>query len=70
MQGRRTFFALNSKFEVDAEYEFIKELGQGVYGSVVSVQHRRTGKMCAIKMITSLNVKVSSIWHILVHTWH
>lgn len=55
---RRTFTALNSVFVVDAEYEFVKELGQGAYGCVVSARHRRTGEGCAIKKITNINTKV------------
>lgn len=54
---RRTFTALNSVFVVDAEYEFVKELGQGAYGCVVSARHRKTGEGCAIKKITNINTK-------------
>ncbi|KAJ2916303.1 hypothetical protein MD484_g4122, partial [Candolleomyces efflorescens] len=54
---RRSFNALNSVFVVDAEYEFVKELGQGAYGCVVSARHRRTGEGCAIKKITNINTK-------------
>ena len=57
---RRSFNALNSVFVVDAEYEFVKELGQGAYGCVVSARHRRTGEGCAIKKITNINTKVVS----------
>jgi hypothetical protein len=56
--SRRTFTALNSTFVVDAEYEFVKELGQGAYGCVVSARHRRSGEGCAIKKITNINTKV------------
>ena len=55
---RHTFTALNSTFIVDAEYEFVKELGQGAYGCVVAAKHRRTGESCAIKKITNINTKV------------
>lgn len=55
---RRTFTALNSTFVVDADYEFVKELGQGAYGCVVAAKHRRTGETCAIKKITNINTKV------------
>jgi serine/threonine protein kinase len=56
---RHTFTALNSTFVVDAEYQFVKELGQGAYGCVVAAKHRRTGDGCAIKKITNINTKVS-----------
>ena len=54
---RYAFTALNSTFIVDSEYEFVKELGQGVYGSVVAAKHHRSGEGCAIKKITSINTK-------------
>jgi serine/threonine protein kinase len=55
---RHSFNALNSTFIVDSEYQFVKELGQGAYGCVVSAKHRRTGEGCAIKKITNINTKV------------
>ena len=55
---RRTFTALNSTFIVDADYEFVKELGQGAYGCVVAAKHRTTGETVAIKKITNINTKV------------
>ncbi|KAL5531928.1 TMK2 [Sanghuangporus sanghuang] len=54
---RHQFTALNSTFIVDAEYEFVKELGQGAYGCVVAARHRRSGEGCAIKKITNINTK-------------
>lgn len=54
---RHSFTALNSHFVVDAEYQFVKELGQGAYGCVVAAKHRRTGEGCAIKKITNINTK-------------
>ena len=56
---RRTFTALNSTFIVDADYEFVKELGQGAYGCVVAAKHRTTGETVAIKKITNINTKVA-----------
>lgn len=56
--SRHTFTALNSTFIVDAEYQFVKELGQGAYGCVVAARHRRSGEGCAIKKITNINTKV------------
>ena len=55
---RHSFNALNSTFVVDAEYQFVKELGQGAYGCVVAAKHRRTTEGCAIKKITNINTKV------------
>jgi mitogen-activated protein kinase 7 len=55
---RHTFTALNSTFVVDAEYQYVKELGQGAYGCVVAARHRRSGEGCAIKKITNINTKV------------
>jgi len=56
--SRHTFTALNSTFIVDADYQFVKELGQGAYGCVVAARHRRSGEGCAIKKITNINTKV------------
>lgn len=42
---------------VDAEYQYVKELGQGAYGCVVAAKHRRSGEGCAIKKITNINTK-------------
>ena len=60
---RHSFTALNSTFIVDSEYQFVKELGQGAYGCVVSAKHRRTGEGCAIKKITNINTKVRGPMH-------
>ncbi|KAG8221346.1 kinase-like domain-containing protein [Butyriboletus roseoflavus] len=61
MIQRHSFSALNSTFIVDAEYEFVKELGQGAYGCVVAARHRRSGEGCAIKKITNINTKASPL---------
>lgn len=61
---RHQFTALNSTFIVDAEYEFVKELGQGAYGCVVAARHRRSGEGCAIKKITNINTKVRFVFYI------
>ncbi|KAG8899559.1 Mitogen-activated protein kinase [Tulasnella sp. 417] len=55
--NRTSFQALNQTFVIDAEYQFVKELGQGAYGCVVAAKHKRTGEGCAIKKITSINTK-------------
>jgi len=57
-QRHQSFQALNQTFVVDSEYQFVKELGQGAYGCVVAAKHKRTGEVCAIKKITSINTKV------------
>lgn len=59
MQQRHSFTAINSTFIVDAQYVFVKELGQGAYGCVVAAKHRQSGEGCAIKKITNINTKVS-----------
>lgn len=59
MQQRHSFTAINSTFIVDAQYVFVKELGQGAYGAVVAAKHRQSGEGCAIKKITNINTKVS-----------
>ena len=61
MMQRHSFTALNSTFFVDTAYDFIKELGQGAYGCVVAARHRRSGEECAIKKITSINTKASTL---------
>ena len=55
---RHAIQALNQQFVIDAEYTFVKELGQGAYGCVVAAKHRRSGEGCAIKKITNINTKV------------
>lgn len=61
MIQRHSFNALNSTFVVDAEYELVKELGQGAYGCVVAARHRKSGEGCAIKKITNINTKASPL---------
>ena len=58
---RHTLTAFNTTFVVDSEYEFVKELGQGTYGSVIAVKHKRTGEKRAIKKIPSINTKVGVV---------
>ena len=53
-----TFRALNNTFAISAEYTFIKELGQGSSGLVVSARNNQTGESCAIKKISNINSKV------------
>ncbi|KAF8756423.1 CMGC MAPK ERK protein kinase [Rhizoctonia solani] len=54
---RVTVTALNQQFIIDAEYQFVKELGQGAYGCVLAAKHRRSGEGCAIKKITNIFTK-------------
>ncbi|CAE6388291.1 unnamed protein product [Rhizoctonia solani] len=54
---RITVTALNQQFVIDAEYQFVKELGQGAYGCVLAAKHRRSGEGCAIKKITNIFTK-------------
>jgi serine/threonine protein kinase len=56
---KHTFTAFNTTFVVDSEYEFVKELGQGTYGSVIAVKLKHTGKKCAVKKIPNISTKVS-----------
>ena len=58
---RHTLTAFNTTFVVDSEYEFVKELGQGTYGSVIAVKHKGTGEKRAIKKIPSINTKVGVV---------
>ena len=55
---RHALTAFNTTFVVDSEYEFVKELGQGTYGSVIAVKHKRTGEQRAIKKIPSIYTTV------------
>jgi len=54
---RHAVQALNQQFVIDAEYQFVKELGQGAYGCVLAAKHRRSGEGCAIKKITNIFTK-------------
>ncbi|QRW12774.1 mitogen activated protein kinase [Ceratobasidium sp. AG-Ba] len=54
---RHAIQALNQQFVIDAEYTFVKELGQGAYGCVLAAKHRRSGEGCAIKKITNIFTK-------------
>lgn len=54
---RHAVQALNQQFVIDAEYTFVKELGQGAYGCVLAAKHRRSGEGCAIKKITNIFTK-------------
>jgi mitogen-activated protein kinase 1/3 len=52
--GTHVFAANNQQFEVDVRYEFKRVLGQGAYGTVVSVSDALTTTDVAIKKIKSV----------------
>lgn len=54
---RHAFPVLNDQFFVDADYEFVKELGQGAYGVVCAAKNKKTGKSVAIKKVTKIFTK-------------
>ena len=61
-QQRHTFKALDQTFVIDATWNYTgKPLGAGAYGCVIAATHKRTGDGCAIKKITNINTKVSSM---------
>lgn len=60
MIARHSFNVLNSTFIIDAEYEFVKALGQGAYGCVIAARHKQSGERCAIKKITNIDIKACS----------
>lgn len=51
---RHSFQALNNVYTIAQPYSFVKELGQGAYGCVISARHEATGEMCAVKKITNI----------------
>lgn len=51
---RHSFQALNNSYTIAQPYAFVKELGQGAYGCVISARHETTGEMCAVKKITNV----------------
>ncbi|CEP15493.1 hypothetical protein [Parasitella parasitica] len=52
--GHHSLSCFNQTFEVSEEYEFVKEIGQGAYGSVCAAVNTRTGEKCAIKKVFRL----------------
>ncbi|KAJ9128102.1 hypothetical protein QFC24_000393 [Naganishia onofrii] len=51
---RHSFQALNNVYTIAQPYAFVKELGQGAYGCVISARHETSGEMCAVKKITNI----------------
>ena len=49
--GKTKFSAGGTTFVVDSRYEFIKKIGHGAYGVVVSANDHQTGTKVAIKKI-------------------
>ena len=50
-EGKNKFSAGGTTFIVDNRYEFIKKIGHGAYGVVVSANDRQTGTKVAIKKV-------------------
>ena len=49
--GKTKFVAGGTTFIVDDRYEYIKRIGHGAYGVVVSAYDHRTGTKVAIKKV-------------------
>ena len=47
-----TFFTNGQKFSLNCNYEFIKDIGTGAYGAVISAKDKRTNSKVAIKVYT------------------
>jgi len=54
---RHSFPVMGSDFVVDADFEFVKELGSGAYGIVCAARNKRTGDSVAIKKVTKIFTK-------------
>ncbi|OMJ78032.1 hypothetical protein SteCoe_22275 [Stentor coeruleus] len=52
-KGKNKFSTGGTSFVVDSRYEFIKEIGHGAYGVVVSALDHQTGTKVAIKKISN-----------------
>ncbi|KAI8642109.1 kinase-like domain-containing protein [Parasitella parasitica] len=52
--GYHSLSCFNQTFQVSEKYEFLKEIGQGAYGSVCAAVNTRTGEKCAIKKVSKL----------------
>ncbi|KAG8703599.1 hypothetical protein FRC08_002742 [Ceratobasidium sp. 394] len=53
-RGYHTFTTMGRKFHVEKRWKFVRELGQGAYGFVVSAQDQISGETVAIKLVTRL----------------
>lgn len=51
--GKTRFVAGGTTFTVDERYEYIKKIGHGAYGVVVSAHDRKTGTKVAIKKVSN-----------------
>ncbi|CAE6388886.1 unnamed protein product [Rhizoctonia solani] len=49
---------MGRKFHVEKRWKFVRELGQGAYGFVVSAQDQISGETVAIKLVTRLFEKI------------
>ncbi|CEL61934.1 hypothetical protein RSOLAG1IB_04684 [Rhizoctonia solani AG-1 IB] len=57
-RGYHTFTTMGRKFHVEKRWKFVRELGQGAYGFVVSAQDQISGETVAIKLVTRLFEKI------------
>jgi hypothetical protein len=55
---RTNIVVIGQPFDLDAEYDFVKELGQGSHGLAIAARHRRSGIEFAVKKITDIKTKV------------
>ncbi|KAE8894740.1 Extracellular signal-regulated kinase 1 [Phytophthora fragariae] len=49
--GTQCFMTSNTRFEIPASFEYVKTIGSGAYGVVISATDGRTGKTVAVKNI-------------------
>ena len=47
-------FYLNSKYPVGTNYQLIREIGQGSYGTVIFAKHLPTNRLVAIKKVAQV----------------
>ncbi|ETV86594.1 CMGC/MAPK protein kinase [Aphanomyces astaci] len=50
--GTHSFVVSGTTFQVDSKYKFIKPIGHGAYGVVISAQNTETGDKVAIKKVS------------------
>nr|ACM46122.1 MAP kinase [Hyaloperonospora parasitica] len=49
--GTQCFMTSNTKFEIPSSFEYVKTIGSGAYGVVISATDAKTGKTVAVKNI-------------------
>ncbi|KAG8925086.1 Mitogen-activated protein kinase [Tulasnella sp. 417] len=52
--SHHSFQAFNQSFVIKSEYQFVRELEQSAYGSVIVAKHTPTGEGCAIRKINAV----------------